>query len=292
MVIFGQTFICGILLGGIYAIIAIGMTLIMGVMKIINLAHGALMMVGMYISYCLFTYCGGIDPYIAMFLSGACLFGIGYLIQKYSIEKVSGVETILPESQVLLTVGIMLVLTEAIRLIFKSDYRSVAPWYSGTSFFVGDMSISIPMLIGFGIAMAFVFVLHLFLTRTDLGRSVRATAQDRDAATYMGINSKRVTNFTFGLGSALAAVGGTLLLPIYYLFPDIGHAVLAKCFIITILGGMGSTMGALFGGLALGVAESFGATYWAMGYKDVVGLIIFIVVLLFLPGGFKSLTKR
>ena len=291
MSLFGQTVICGLLLGGMYALIAIGMTLIMGVMKIINLAHGALVMVGMYITY-VCSKSWGLDPYLGMLIAMPALFLIGCLIQKYMINRLVEVDSILPENQVLLTVGIMLVLTEVARLIFKSDYRSVTTGYSSSTFFVGDMSISVPMTVGFFIAMAFTYLLHLFLTRTDLGRSIRATAQDRQAAVYMGVNAPRVTVLTFGIGSALAAAGGALLLPLFYLWPDIGHLFTAKAFIITILGGMGSTMGAIFGGLTLGIAESLGATYISMGYKDVVGLVIFLFVLLFLPGGFKSLTKR
>ncbi len=291
MELFGQTVICGILLGGMYALIAIGMTLIMGVMKIVNLAHGALVMVGMYVTYVCFSEFG-IDPYLGMFIAMPVLFFIGCLIQKYMINRLVEVDSILPENQVLLTVGIMLVLTEGIRVYFKSDYRSVITSYSGNTAFLGDMSISIPMLVGFLIAMAFTMLLHFFLTKTDLGKSIRATSQDRDAAVYMGVNASRITMITFGIGSALAAAGGSLLLPLFYLFPDIGHLFTAKSFIITILGGMGSTMGAAFGGLILGIAESLGATYISMGYKDVVGLVIFILVLLFLPGGFRSLVKR
>jgi branched-chain amino acid transport system permease protein len=291
MVLFGQTVICGILLGGMYALIAIGMTLIMGVMKIVNLAHGALVMVGMYVTYvCSSQY--GIDPYLGMFIAMPVLFLLGCLIQKFMINRLVEVDSILPENQVLLTVGIMLVLTEVARLIFKSDYRNVATSYSSDTIFMGAMSISVPLLIGFFIAMAFTFLLHLFLTRSDLGKSIRATSQDRDAAVYMGINSSKITMITFGIGAALAAAGGSLLLPLFYLFPDIGHLFTAKSFIITILGGMGSTMGAAIGGLILGLSESLGATYISMGYKDVVGLVIFLLVLLFLPGGFRSLVKR
>ncbi|WP_347488102.1 branched-chain amino acid ABC transporter permease [Desulfoscipio sp. XC116] len=287
----GQTIICGILLGGMYALIAIGMTLIMGVMKIINLAHGALVMVGMYVTYiCSKNF--GIDPYVGMFIAMPALFFLGCLIQKYMINRLVEVDSILPENQVLLTVGIMLVLTETARLLFKSDYRSVTTSYSSDTVFWGGMSISVPLLIGFFIAMLFTFLLHLFLTKTDLGKSIRATAQDRDAAVYMGVNASKITMITFGIGSALAAVGGSLLLPLFYLFPDVGHLFTAKSFIITILGGMGSTMGAAVGGLILGLSESLGATYISMGYKDVVGLVIFILVLLFMPGGFRSLVKR
>jgi branched-chain amino acid transport system permease protein len=291
MALFGQTFITGILIGGIYAIIAIGMTLIMGVMKIINLAHGALMMVGMYVCVVLFKFLGW-NPYLSLIPAMIVLFGIGWFLQKYSIERVFGVETILPESQVLLTLALGLSITEIIRLIFTSDYQITPTSLTYKAFYLGGMSINAAYLVGFLIAMAFVAALHIFLTRTDLGRSVIATAQDRGAATYMGIDAKRITNFTFALGSALAAAGGAMLMPIFYTYPDVWHAYLAKSFIITILGGMGSTVGALSGGLLLGVAETFGATYWSPGYRDVVGLIIFLIVLLFMPGGLKTIIKR
>lgn len=291
MELLGQAVISGFLLGGMYALIAIGMTLIMGVMKIINLAHGALVMISMYITYVAFTTLG-LDPYLGMFLAMPAMFFLGLVIQKYLINRLVNVDSILPQNQVLLTVGIMLVLTETIRLIFKSDYRSVTTSYSSSTFFIGDISVNVPMAIGFVIAMAMTFGLHLFLTKTDLGKSIRATAQDREAAIYMGINAQRVTVITFGIGSALAAAGGSLLLPIFYLWPDIGQLFTSKSFIITILGGMGSTVGAIFGGVTLGIAESLGASYIGMGYKDVVGLCIFILVLLFMPGGFQSLTKR
>jgi len=291
MALFGQTFITGILIGGIYAVIAVGMTLIMGVMKIINLAHGALMMVGMYVCLALFRSLGW-HPYMGMIPAMIILLGIGWLVQKYSIERVFGVETILPESQVLLTLALGLGITEAIRLIFTSDYQCTYTPFSAKCFYTAGMSISAPYLVGFILAMAFVAGLHIFLTRTDLGRSVVATAQDRDAATYMGVDAGRITNFTFALGTALAAAGGAMLLPIFYTYPDVWHPYLAKCFIITILGGMGSTVGALSGGLLLGVAETFGATYWSPGYRDVVGLIIFLLVLLLLPGGLKKVIGR
>ena len=290
MDVFLQTLVAGLLKGGLYGLIGMGMTLIMGVMGIINLAHGQLMMVGMYVTFVAFHYLG-IDPYLALFISMPILFLLGAVIQKYLLNPLMEVDSILPENQVLMTVGIGMVLTEIARFIFSSDYKSVRTSYSTSTFFLGEISFSVPLIIAFVFAVAFTLAMFWFLIKTDLGRSIRATAQDKDAALLMGVNSKRITILTFGIGCALVAAAGTLLMPVYYLFPDIGGPFTRKAFVITILGGLGSTVGAIFGGVTLGLAESFGATYIGMAFDDMIGLLIFILVLLFLPGGFKRLTK-
>ena len=290
MEVFLQTLVAGVLKGGLYGLIGLGMSLIMGVMGIINLAHGQLMMVAMYVTFVLSHYLG-IDPYISLFVSMPALFFLGVVIQKYTLNPLMEQDSILPENQVLMTVGIGMVLTEIARFIFTSDYKSVQTSYSDATFFLGEISFSIALVISFFIAVGLTLFMFWFLLKTDTGRSIRATAQDKDAALLMGVNSKRITVITFGLGSALVAAAGTVLMPVYYLFPDIGGPFTRKAFVITILGGLGSTVGAIFGGLTLGLAEAFGATYIGMAYDDMIGLLIFILVLLFLPGGFKRLTK-
>jgi len=290
MVVFLQTIVAGLLIGGIYALIGIGMTLIMGVMGTINLAHGQLMMVAMYITFVLSHYMH-IDPYLSLVVTMPSLFLLGCFLQKFLLNPLMKKESILPENQVLMTVGIGMVLAEIARFIFSSDYKTVKTSYSSSVFFLGDICFNVPMCIAFIFAIAFTVALFWFLLRTDIGRSIRATAQDKDAAILMGVNSSRITIITFGLGASLTAAAGGLLIPIFYLFPDIGGPFTLKAFVITILGGLGSTVGAMFGGLVLGIAESLGATYIGMGYREMIGFVIFVLVLVFLPGGLKRLTK-
>jgi branched-chain amino acid transport system permease protein len=290
MIVFLQTLVAGILIGGLYALIGIGMTLIMGVMGIINLAHGQIMMVAMYITLICFNFFG-MDPYFSLLVTMPALFFIAFFLGKYLLVPLIGRESILPENQVLMTVGIGICLTEIMRFIFSSNYQSVRTGYSNQSFHLGEISFNLPLTIAFFIAIAITIALFFLLIKTDIGRAIRATAQDKDAAVLMGINQRQITYATYGLGAALTAAAGTLLLPIYYLFPDLGGQFTLKAFIITILGGLGSTVGAILGGLTLGIAESLGATYISMGYKDAVGMIIFLLVLIFIPGGLKRFTK-
>jgi len=290
MEMFIQTLVAGILIGGVYALIGLGMTLIMGVMRIINLAHGQLMMVAMYITFVFYEFLG-LDPYYCLLIAPPALFLLGAAIQKYLLDPLLKIDSIIPQNQILMTVGIGMVLTETIRFIFHSDYKSVKTSYSSATFMIGSISWNVPMLVAFGLAVLITAGLFFFLLKTDTGKSVRATAQNKDAAMILGINAEWITQLTYGLGAAMAAAGGTLLLPIYYLFPDVGGPFTLKAFIITVLGGMGSTVGAIFGGLVLGVAESLGATYISMALKDAVGMVIFVLVLVFLPGGLKTLTR-
>ncbi len=285
-----QTLVAGVLIGGIYCLIGIGMSLIMGVMGIINLAHGQLMMVAMYVTFVLSTYMH-VDPYFSLIVAMPALFLLGCFLQKYLLNPLMKVDSILPENQVLMTVGIGMVIAEICRFIFTSDYKTVKTSYGGEAFFIGNISFNLPMCIAFIFAVIITLILFWFLAKTDTGRSIRATAQDKEAATLMGVNSTRITIITFGLGSALVASAGSLLIPIFYLFPDIGGPFTLKAFVICILGGLGSTVGAIFGGLTLGLAESLGATYVGMGYKEMVGFVIFIIALVFLPGGLVGIKR-
>ena len=293
-----QTLISGILLGGLYALIGIGMTIIMGVMKIINLAHGELMMVGMYIAYVLFATFH-IDPYLSILIAAPALFLLGMGLQKYLINPVLRVEAIIPENQVILTVGIGMVLANLATMIFQSDYRQTPVSYGTTAWYLSDLwkdspielSLSMPWTVSFTFSVLITFGLWFFLTKTDTGKSIRATAQDFDAAQLMGVNVQRMRIITFGLGSALVGAAGCLFIPIYYIYPDIGGQFTLIAFVITILGGLGSTVGAIIGGLILGLFESLTATYIGMGWAPVGRFVIFIAVLIFIPGGVASLIR-
>lgn len=294
-----QTIIAGLLLGGLYALIGIGMTLIMGVMKIINLAHGELMMVGMYIAYVLFSTFH-IDPYLSIFIAAPALFLLGILLQKFLINPVLKVDAIIPENQVILTVGIGMVLANIATIIFSSDYKTTPVDYATKAWYLSDiwktspieLSLSLPWSVSFFFAFAITASLWFFLTRTDVGKSIRATAQDKDAALLMGVNVEKLRVITFGLGSAIVGSAGCLFIPIYYLYPDLGGQFTLIAFVITILGGLGSTVGAIVGGLILGVFESLTSTYAGMGWAPVGRFMIFVAALIFVPGGIMSLFKR
>ncbi len=297
--VFLQTLIAGILLGGLYALIGLGMTLIMGVMRIINLAHGELMMVAMYMAYWLFTLLH-IDPYLAVFIVAPAMFFFGMAIQRFLINPVLRVEAILPENQVILTVGIGMVLSNLATIMFTSDYRSTPVEYASDAWYLSDLwrsspielSFSVPWVVSFLFAVVITALLWYFLTRTDTGKSIRATAQDRDAALLMGVNVERMKLLTFGLGASLVGAAGCLFIPLYYLYPALGGRFTLIAFVITILGGLGSTVGAIIGGVLLGVFESMTATYLGMGWAPVGRFIIFVAALVFLPGGIASVLRR
>ena len=284
-----QTVTSGVLLGGLYGLIALGMTLIFGVMRIINLAHGEFLMIGMYVSYILFTKFG-VDPYLSIVVSVPLLFVIGIAIQRFLLMPL--IKAKAPgENQILMTAGIGLVLTNAALLIFSPNYFTVLTTYSNATASIGKISVSLPLLWDFLICFGITGILYLFIMKTDTGCSIRAVAQNIDSARLMGINTDRIMIITFGVGAALVGAAGTLFMPIFYVFPAIGELFTLKAFIVTVLGGMGSALGALVGGVTLGVVEQMGATYISMALKDVLGFVIFVLVLIFRPSGLVGKTR-
>ncbi len=287
MAVFFQSLISGILIGGVYALIGIGLTIIFGVMRVINFAHGDLLMVGMYLTYFLFRLLH-IDPFVSIIVTIPLMFLYGAFLQKFFINRVLDA---LPQNQILLTIGLGLVMSNTVMLAFTSDYRILTTAYSSSSLRLLGLSISVPLLISFTITLVITAVLYWFLYRTDTGQAIRATAQDRSAAQLMGINVKRMSIIAFGLGAALAGTAGALISPTYYIYPQVGSVFTLKAFVITVLGGMGSIVGATLGGVLIGVVESVGGVYVGSGWKDVVVFIVFLLVLLFKPSGLLGTSK-
>ena len=281
MEIFVQSLISGILIGGVYALIGIGLTIIFGVMRVINFAHGDLLMLGMYATFYLFTL-GKVDPFVSIVLTIPLMFLFGAFLQKFLINRILGA---LPQNQILLTIGMGLVMSNSIMLAFTSDYKILTTTYSSSSVKVAGISISTPLLISFLITVVITIALYWFLLKTDTGQAIRATAQDREAARLMGINMKRMSIIAFGLGASLAGTAGALISPTYYIFPQVGSTFTLKAFVITVLGGMGSIVGATLGGVLIGVAESLGGVYIGSGWKEVIVFGVFLLVLLFKPSG-------
>lgn len=287
MTVFLQSLISGVLIGGVYALIGIGLTIIFGVMRVINFAHGDILMLGMYLTYNLFTKLG-IDPYVSVLICIPVMFLYGGLLQKIFINRMLGA---LPQNQILLTIGLGLIMSNTIMLVYTSDYKILTTSYSSSSFTLAGISISEPLAISFLITAAITALLYWFLMMTDTGQAIRATAQDREAAQLMGINVRWMSILAFGMGAALAATAGALISPTYYIFPQVGGTFTLKAFVITVLGGMGSIVGATLGGIIIGVAESLGAVYISSGWKDVVVYVLFILVLLFKPSGLMGKSR-
>jgi branched-chain amino acid transport system permease protein len=277
MTIFLQSLLSGVLIGGAYALIGVGLTIIFGVMRIINFAHGDLVMLGMYASYFLFTL-GNVDPFVSIVFVFPMLFLFGAILQKTVINKVLNA---LPQNQILLTIGIGLILSNTMMLLFTSDYRIISTSYSSGSFRLGEISVSTPLLLSFVITGAVTAILYWFLLKTDTGQAIRATAQDRDAAQLMGVNVKRMSVLATGIGAGLAAVAGSLISPTYYIFPQVGQPFTLKAFVIVVLGGMGSVMGATVGGILIGATESLAGAYISSGLKDLVVYVLFLLIGLF-----------
>lgn len=276
-----QTVAGGILTGGVYAMVGIGMSLIFGVMRVVNFAHGEFLAVGMYGTYILFRVFG-IDPYLSLFLVLPAGMLLGAVVERLFLAPIAKA----PEhSAILMTVGVGLILSNVLLFLFGAHPQTIFTSYSTATVHLGGITLSVPLLISFGLTMLAILGLYALLMRTNLGRGIRATAQNPDAAELQGVNTEFIRVVVFGIGTTLAMMAGVLLLPVLYVFPTVGSIFTLKAFVVTVLGGMGSVLGAIGGGLLLGVVESLGAAYGATGYRDALGLIAFLLVLLIRPAG-------
>jgi branched-chain amino acid transport system permease protein len=276
-----QHIINALLLGGIYATIGIGFSLVYGVMSIINLAHGSVIMLGSYITFCVFDYMG-IDPFISIPIVLVATFVIGYVIQKFIINKVVKWGLYMT---VVLTFGLDLILVNIAMLIWSADFRAVVPSYTGAGFSVGGTVIPYIRLIIFVLTFLLTALLHLFMTKTRTGQAIRATSINMEAAQLAGVEIEKIYAITFGIGAALAGAAGAMFSMVYSIHPSMGAPFLSRAFAIAVLGGLGNVNGAIVGGLVLAFAETFGSLVFGAGYQQAIGLIILLLVLIVRPQG-------
>ena len=276
-----QALVTGVLTGGLYALLGMGLALIFGVMRIVNFAHGAFVMAGMYVAY--FLYTGpGLSPYASFPIVLFALFALGLVSYRLLVRRVM---TAPHSMQILLTAGLSLVLIGLAQLFFGADYRQLNLPQASRNDAWGPLRVNRAYLISFVVAIAVAGLLRWTIARTEFGRAVRAVTQNRSAAALVGIPVERVSAIAFAIGAACAGVGGALLLPVFYVYPTVGEQFQLRSFVIVVLGGMGSIEGAAVGGLLLGVAESFTAYLWSDSYAPVVSFAMFLAVLLLRPSG-------
>jgi branched-chain amino acid transport system permease protein len=271
----------GLLTGALYALIGMGLALIFGVMRIVNFAHGAFLMLGMYTSWILFDKLNA-NPYLGFIPAGMLLFAIGYLVYKLLIRPIRNRSDFM---QILMTTGISLILVDSVQLKFGADYHQANIELVNKTVRLGPFTLNAAALLSFAIAGALIVGLQQFVVRSRTGLALRAIAQNPAVAPLMGINVTRIQAFSFALGIMMAGVAGGLLLPALYLFPGVGEDYTLKAFVIVVLGGMGSIEGAALGGLTLGVVESVTSLYLGNEWALAVDFVLFLLVLSLKPSG-------
>ena len=276
-----QVLVNGILQGGLYAIMALGLALVWGVLNIVNLAHGAFIMVGAYISWHLFTYLH-LDPFIGLPITAIVMFGLGYAIQRGILNLIARAPMF---NTLLITFGFEVILTYLVQLAFSADFKTINPSYAGSSFTLGVVTVPLVRFAAFGAALVLTLAMWIFLLHTRLGRAIRATAQNLVAARLYGVEPRHLYAVTFGLGLALAGAAGGLYGTVSQINPYIGASLTVKSFAIGIVGGLDSPLGAIVGGLIIGVVEALTALYIGPTYTDVASFGILILVLIVRPSG-------
>jgi len=277
--------VSGLLLGGVYALLAGGLNLIFGVMRVINLAHGELLMLGAYTTFWLFAR-AGMNPLLSLLLSVPILFLLGALLQRALVGRVVRRPLLI---SLLLTFGLSLFLTGLAQQLWTNDYRSV-PYLSGSVGFAG-LAVSRPRLVAFAVALVLSAATFAFLRWGRWGRALRATAQNPDAALACGVNVDRARLLAFALGAALAGAAGTLAAFMYTVFPEMGHTFMLKAFAVIVLGGMGSFAGAFLAALLLGLVEAFAAFWTTTQIAEALIYLLLVLALLLRPNGLFGLRE-
>ena len=289
--VFVQVTIIGLLTGGVYALMAAGLTLIFGVMKVINIAHGAFLILSAYITYWLFTSFG-LDPILSVIVTVPLLFFMGVIIQRYALARLKNE----PGLVVLVTFSLALVLEGVMGTLWQSTGRSIRTWYTGEVLIVplGEITLRLPWvrLAGFALAVVALGGLYLFLARTDQGRAIRATIQNRTAAQLVGVNVASIQALTFGIGLATVAAGGALFSVIWTFNASSHEEWISKLLSVIVLGGMGSLPGAFIAALIMGIAEAVAAVTMSSYISPIVFYLILFLTLIFRPQGLLGVRMR
>jgi len=281
MLLFLQSLINGILLGGIYAAYSAGFSLIFGVMGVVNIFHGEMVMLGAFLTYWIFTLLH-VDPFLTLPLSVVSLFAFGYLIQRVLINRVVDAR---PMISYILTFGVHLIIAYTALWVFTADFRTVTTSYSGLNADLGGIIIPYARLATFCLALVVVTGLYILLYRSEVGRAIQATAQDKEVARLMGVKVHRIYAVTFGIGAAITGVAGSLIATYFIIFPQMGLPYTIVAFCVVVLGGMGYIPGALWGGLILGTVQSLTATYLNAGISGAFTFILLFIMLVVRPAG-------
>lgn len=286
MELLSQILVNGTLLGGLYAVMALGLALVWGVLNIVNLAHGAFIMLGGYLSWYLFT-AAHVDPFLGLPITAVAMFGLGYALQRGLLNLVVRAPMF---NTLLITFGLEVVITYLAQLAFSADFRTINPPYAGGSWQIGSIALPVARFVAFDVAIVLTLGMWVFLLRTRLGRAIRATAQNLVAARLYGVAPRHLYAVTFGLGISLAGVAGGLYGTVSQINPYIGAALTAKSFAISIIGGLDNPLGVLVGGLFLGIVESLTTLYVGPTFADVASFGILLLVLIVRPSGLLGRT--
>jgi branched-chain amino acid transport system permease protein len=273
--------ITGTLLGGLFAITALGLSLVFGVMRLINLVHGELLVLGAYLALQLVEH-AGLDPLVSILIVAPAVLAIGYPLHRVLLEPLADKG---PEPALMTTFGLSVIAQNVFILLFSGDTQALKAGYSSSSWSLLGVDVPVMYVVSFVLALALCGGVHWMLQRTMLGREIRASAEDAPASSALGVDVRRVHGFVFALAAACAAVGGVLVGTTFQFTPTTGTTYLLTGFVVVVLGGLGSVKGTLLGGLLLGVVESVGATFVGDGYRDFIGFVAFLLILSVRPQG-------
>jgi branched-chain amino acid transport system permease protein len=276
-----QLAVSTVLLGGIYALIAVGLTLIFGIMRVVNFAHGEFLMLGMYLAFWSFSL-WGLDPYVMLFVSLPVFFVVGLVSYVLVMKGVIGASH---NVQIFTTVGLSVALQNVALVAWTGDFRYIRPWHSSVVLRLGETAFNLSQVVAFLIAVALTVALFAFMKWTHTGRVLRATAQDREAATLMGIDTDKVYRLTWAMGITAVGVAGVLVSPLYSVYPTAGLQFVLLAYVVVVLGGLGDMVGALLGSVIVAAVEVVGSYFIGAAWKEVLYFLLFIGVLVFRPAG-------